>query len=112
MISNTKLYRNLAKWLLVAVFFVGCEDAGTTRQQLSGNESELPEELKGLKIYRVSTENGGAVRVAVLNGNVNSSTYKAGKTTQSTIVVNKSNGKLIEVREVLVENDSLLVCRK
>ena len=50
MISNTKLYRNLAKWLLVAVFFVGCEDAGTTRQQLSGNESELPEELKGLKI--------------------------------------------------------------
>ena len=103
---------NLLYTMLVAVFFVGCENAGTTRQQLSGNESELPEELKGIKIYRVATGNGGSVKVAILNGNINSTTYKQGKTKQSTIIVNKQNRKLIEVKEVLIENDSVLVCRK
>ena len=35
MISNTKLYRNLAKWLLVAVLFVGCkQDTGYTKRYI------------------------------------------------------------------------------
>ena len=110
--KNLKLRSHFLYTMLVAVLFVGCENAGTSRQQLSGNESELPEELRGLKIYRVATEGGGSVKVAILNGNVNSTTYQQGKVKNSTIIVNKQNGKLIEVKEILIENDSVLVCRK
>ena len=94
------------------LFFASCTESGVTSQSLTGNEDNLPNELKGLKVYWVSTGNGGGVNVAVLNGQVNSTTYQSGKTTQSVVIVNKQNGKLIEVSQILVENDSLIVCRK
>lgn len=106
--------KNIINLFTLAVLssFFSCTDPGDTVQKLTGNEEKLPNELKGLKVYYVSTGNGDGVKVAVLNGEVNSTTYKSGKTTQSVVIVNKQNGKLIEVRQVLVENDSVIVCRK
>jgi hypothetical protein len=93
---------------------VSCDDPGVTYNKLQGNEANLPDELKGLKVYAVSTGNGDYVKVAVLNGEVNSSTYMVGKTHQTTIVVRKDHydERQIEVKEILMENDSLMLIRK
>ena len=97
---------------LAIVGLTSCEDPGTTQLRLNGNESNLPDELKGLKIYSVATDEGDYVKVAILNNQINSTTYTVGKHTQSLILVNKQDGKLIEVSSVLMENDSLIICRK
>lgn len=98
--------------VLLCAVLTSCQDAGVTSKRLTGEEQNLPDELKGLKVYWVSTGNGRGVNVAILNGQINSTTYQVGKTKQSTIILNKQNGNLIEVRQILVENDSVIVCRK
>jgi hypothetical protein len=98
--------------MLAAVFLSSCENSGQTTQQLQGSENDLPEELKGLKVYRVSTGGISYVYVAVLDGKINSTNYQVGKTQQSTIIIDKSTGKQIEVSQILSENDSVIVCRK
>ena len=97
---------------MLSVIFTSCNDAGVTSKRLNGNEQNLPDELKGLKIYDVSTGGLTSVKVAVLDGKINSTTYQSGKLTESTVIVNRQNGKLIEVSQILVENDSVIVCRK
>lgn len=89
-----------------------CEDTGVTKEKLTGSEQNLPDELKGLKVYWVSTGGGNGVNVAILDDQINSTTYNVGKTKQSTIILNKQTGNFIEVKEVLIENDSVIVCRK
>lgn len=99
--------------VLLCVTLTSCqEDAGSAFKRLTGEEQNLPDELKGLKVYWVSTGKGGGVNVAILDGHINSTTYQVGKTIQSTIILNKQNGNLIEVSQILVENDSVIVCRK
>ena len=90
--------------------FTSCKERGVASKIVNGNEETLPDELKGLKIYTVSVGCGNYVKVAVLNDKINSTTY--GKHQQSTIIINKQSGNLIEVKEILMENDSLIVCRK
>ena len=51
-----------------------CADPGTHRVTLNGNESTLPDELKGLKVYNIATDNGSFVKVAVMNNQINSTT--------------------------------------
>jgi hypothetical protein len=77
-------------WLLYVIgiiILISCAGKGTTTEKLSGDEANLPEELKGLKVYKVSTGNGKYVNVAILNSTVNSFTYPVGKHTESTIMV-------------------------
>jgi len=102
----------IAVYAMFAAVFTSCDDAGVTSKRLNGDEQNLPDELKGLKIYSVSTGNLDYVKVAVLDGKINSTTYQVGKVQESTVIVNKQNGKLIEVSQILVENDSMIVCRK
>ncbi len=93
--------------------FASCnEDAGITTKRLNGDEQYLPEELKGLKIYSVALDQGGYVKVAVLDNKINSTTYRVRKADESVIILNRQTNKLIEVKEILVENDSIIVCRK
>lgn len=98
--------------LLASTVLVSCYAPGTTELKLNGDEPNLPEELKGLKVYTVSTNNGGYVRVGILDQKAVSTTYRSGKTLQSFILLNKQNGKMIEVKEVLSETDSIIVCKK
>lgn len=94
------------------IFATSCDNAGKSRVRLKGDEYDLPEELKGLKVYDVATGNGGEIKVAILDNKINSTTYPVGKYQSSTIILNKQNNKVIEVTSVLMENDSLIVCRK
>ena len=108
----------MKKFFLFAIMFwvllglSSCEDPGISRLSLTGIEESLPDDLKGLKIYQVSTGQGNYVNVAVLNNRVNSTTYQVGKTQESTIIVNQNTGKAIIVSEILVENDSIVVAKK
>ena len=94
------------------MMFISCSQPGTTEYRLTGNESNLPEELKGLRVYRVATGYGKFINVAVLNNNANSTTYKVGKHSQSTVIVNPQTSRTIEVKEIISETDSIIVCKK
>lgn len=98
--------------LIASILLTSCQDKGETSIYLSGNENTLPDELKGLKVYNVSTGSGSYVKVAILDGQVNSTTHKVGKVFESTIILNRQNGQTIEVSQVIMENDSLVICRK
>lgn len=101
--------------LLIALAFFGCSPAGTSELQLSGGENELPEELKGLKVYDVSTGNGGRVKVALLNNGVNSLRYKEGKHTEDviTLIDESCNCETkYHRRDILLENDSIIIIKK
>jgi hypothetical protein len=96
----------------IALLTISCEDKGLTRQTLTGDESTLPAELKGLKVYTVSTGSGNYVKVAVINNQAISTTYKSGKHQQSVILVNKGTPRTINVESVISENDSIIVIKK
>ena len=88
------------------------DEKGTTTTRLNGDEKTLPNELKGLKVYSVSLGGGNYVKVAVLNNNTNSTTYRDGTIDKTIIVVDKRNQKVINVEDIIMENDSLIICRK
>jgi len=96
----------------IALLTISCEDKGVTKQWLSGDESTLPQELKGLKVYTVSCGKGEYVRVGILNNQVISTTYQVGKTQQSIILVNKEVTRTINVESIISENDSIVVIKK
>lgn len=98
--------------LILALTLTSCEDKGVTRQPLTGDETNLPAELKGLKVYTVSIGEGSYVKVAVLNNQAISTTYSEGKHQQSVILVNKGTPRTINVESVISENDSIIVIKK
>jgi hypothetical protein len=98
--------------LILLLTLTSCEDKGLTRQTLTGDESTLPAELKGLKVYTVSTGEGNYVKVAVLNNQAISTTYQSGKHQQSVILVNKETERTINVESIISENDSIIVIKK
>ncbi len=98
--------------MLTSMLFTSCQEAGETSKTLSGTEQNLPAELKGLKVYWVSTGRGNGVNVAILNDKINSVTYSVGKSQQTTVILNSEKGNVITVKQILMENDSLIVCRK
>ena len=91
---------------------ISCQDKGVTRQTLTGDETNLPPELKGLKVYRVSCGEGEYVKVGILNNQVISTTYQDGKIQQSVILVNKEVARTINVESIISENDSIIVIKK
>jgi hypothetical protein len=98
--------------LLLSLLTISCEDKGVTSLKLSGNEPTLPAELKGLKVYRVSCGDNEYVKVGILNNQVVSTTYQAGKVQQSVILVNKEVARTINVESIISENDSIIVIKK
>ena len=97
---------------LLLTLVISCQDPGVSRRSLSGAEEALPEELKGLKVYDVSTGNGGWISVAVLDNQIVSNTYRSGKSTRSLIIVNGEKSRTIEAESIISENDSIVVIKK
>jgi hypothetical protein len=104
--------KKILTFLILLLTLTSCEDKGVTRQTLTGDETNLPAELKGLKVYRVSCGEGEYVRVAVLNNQAVSTTYQDGKIQQSVILVNKETARTINVESIISENDSIIVIKK
>lgn len=95
--------------LVLVIVFTSCSDPGVTSKRLDGNEMNLPDELKGLKVYSVSVGGGDYVKVAILNDQINSLNYPHQKTT---LILNKEANSIIEVKGILMENDSIIIFRK
>ena len=104
--------KKILTFLFCIALLTSCEDKGVTKQCLSGDESTLPQELKGLKVYRVSCGEGEYVKVGILNNQVVSTTYQTGKVQQSVILVNKEVARTINVESIISENDSIIVIKK
>jgi hypothetical protein len=99
--------------VLIGLTMFSCDDPGVAYSRLNGDEQNLPEELRGLKVYSVSLGEGNFIKVAVL-GNQTSSTYQVGKVQETTVVVNKDhfNERVIVAKEIIMENDSLILIHK
>lgn len=103
----------IVAYVMSVIIFTSCDDVGVTTKKLNGDEQNLPAELKGLKIYSVSTGDGSYVKVGVLDGKINSTNYQEGEDIQeSVVIINKKDCSLIQVSQILFENDSLIICRK
>jgi hypothetical protein len=94
--------------VLSLLLVVSCVRPGTT--QLIINENNLPEELKGLKIYRVSLVNGEYVNIALINNQVNSTNYTVDKRINSTILMGSYALKKAFIEEL--GNDSIIIRKK
>ena len=104
--------KTLFLFLFVSLFLSSCDDAGVTHTTLDGTERDLPDELKGLKLYEVSTSGGDYVKVAILDSMVNSLTYRVRKHNETTIIVN-GLAKSREIHgEIISETDSIIVIHK
>lgn len=89
-----------------------CEDPGVTTKELNGYEDQLPFELRGLKVYTVSTGEGSYVKVAILNDQINSLSYSVGKSQATTIIVNNGSRERIIKGTIISETDSIIVIKK
>lgn len=92
--------------ILFLSVLISCQPAGTSFKLLDGNESNLPDDLKGLKVYRVYyNESGDNVLVAVRHTKVNSITYSSGKFKNTVLMVDSTSN-------ILYENDSIIIIKK
>lgn len=95
---------------------LGCEDPGVTRNHpITGiNAENLPDELKGLKVYSVCLGDGEWIQVATLNGQINSGTYPKGKVQETTVVINPNctSERVIYAQEIISETEDIIVIRK
>lgn len=101
--------------LLLLVTITSCVEKGVTTQKLTGDEQNLPDELKGLKIYSVSTGGGDWIKVAVLNNQINALSYSEGKYSEHVIIVENKDSydeRIIEVEEIISETDDIIVIKK
>lgn len=104
--------------IAIGVALGGCGKGftvGETYQTLKGNEENLPDELKGLRVYSVNTStSGGFVKVAILDDKINSVTSPHGKIQVTTIIIDKSGSKnrTIICDEIISETEDVVVVRK
>ena len=101
--------------MLISFIMVSCLEKGEVMQTLTGGEETLPDELKGLKVYRVGTGDGEIISVAVLNGQTVGTRYKSGKNDAYVAIVNDEVTQTqtqIFAKEIISENDSIIVLRK
>jgi len=105
--------KNILSLFLLSLIFVSCEDPGVTRMKVRGDESGLPENLKGLKIYSVS-DGDGYVKVAVFQGQVVGTNYQSGKYRHNSVNVYEENvtTRTFLPEDIIIENDSIVVIRK
>lgn len=109
-------FKKLSLIPLLLLFFT-CSDPGTTETLLDGETLQnLPENLKGLKVYNVSLGEGSSIMVAVLEGKMNSIQYKSGKFSKDVIILedswDSSEKREIPVKKIVMENDSIIVAEK
>jgi hypothetical protein len=102
---------------IVLSLLLSCKNPETTKLLMDGkNNPNLPEELKGLKVYKVYLNSGNPIKVAVLNGQIKSVSETSGKVLRQTMVLTKEESKdcvyMIPIQDILLENDTIITARK
>lgn len=96
--------------IALLIFFNACTP-GETRIKLTGNERDLPSELKGLKVYQVDTGDGTAIYVAILDDQILSTSRHAGRQSQNLVNI-KERTYTYKSSDIISENDSIVVIKK
>lgn len=110
---NNKL-KNMKKIILALAFVTLLSSCESHYKEHRVKDEGLPEELKGLKIHSVPYYLGDSeytLTVATLNNEVNSVSYKSGKTYKTVIMINNKE-RVIHAKEIISETDSILVIKK
>lgn len=101
--------------IMIVFAFSSCEDAGVSHLRLTNGNENLPAALKNLKVYSVSLGGGDWVKVALIDGQPNSTTYVKGKAIETVIIINNNDNKsvrMINAKQIISENDSIIVIKK
>ena len=98
--------------IALLIFFNACTP-GETTNSLNGDESALPAELKGLKVYFVRISHGDGVYVAVKDNKILSTT-STDKIAETVVNINDETSEIRNYRssDILLENDSIVVIKK
>ena len=103
--KNFKTMQGIFAVTLLSFGLVSCDPAGTSKIKVTGNENELPQELKGLKVYSVSCGEGDYIKVAILNSKVVGTSYK-----EDIAIIQQDS--VIPNEQVIFENDTIKIVRK
>lgn len=98
---------------LLFVICVLCEPAGVSTV-IEMDVKYLPEHLKDMKVYTVSIGDGQYVYVAEMNSTINS-VCTTGKGSKATLILDKGfsmSQREIEIKSVILENDTMIIARK
>lgn len=96
---------------IAVAILMSCDDPGTTVLLLNGTEKALPDELKGLRVYKVAIDSCDTyINVAVMTG---STAIGAPRGVESVVVDNGWDApRSIKVSEIIFENDTMIMARK
>ena len=100
---------------LAMALFVSCfpsHEQGDSMILLNGNEAGLPDDLKGIKFYRVYHSVSDYMDIALKDGSVAACSYRNGKSNKNISIIYNNQNRLINVSEIISENDSIIVCKK
>jgi len=100
-----KFFRIIFLVIFAVVLLSGCYSKGHSELVINGSESSLPDEIKGLNIYKVKIDQMEPATVAILNGVITT----GGRRTGVTIVLPYDT---IKANTVLYETDGILIIRK
>jgi len=90
---------------ILLLSLISCNDSGVSKIPLSGNEENVPEEIKGIKVFKVALSDGDFIKVVVLENDLDKS-ISTKSSNKNTILIAKKKYKIIS------ENDSILVLKK
>lgn len=90
-----------------------CTESKTDVTQMKVKDEDLPNELRGIKFYRIYTENGASFVLATQQSSVTE--YGSNGLSRATVAVVRvdttSSTRVIEIKEIISENDSVIVCK-
>lgn len=102
----------MRKILCMTVLLLGIISCtpGDTKKIIDGTEAGLPPELRGLRIYTVNTGTLSNIKVGLIDSHLRGIEYVANKKSEYIVIV-CPDGRVIEAKEIITENDSVMVIR-
>lgn len=93
--------------LLALLLAAACSNPRETSVENEELQSNLPQELKGLKVYTVYLKDGNYIKIAVLNNNIVATDQQNGEVRNQNAIINQT-----DLNKVIFENDSIMIIRK
>ena len=103
--------------LVVLIVSFGCDEPGVSKRIIGPQNENLPPELKGLVISKVSVGNGTYIYVGTLNDEAIATRVTAGKTVTNFTLLTKAQDKNSKVRylegyKIIFEDSTTVVLKK
>lgn len=103
-------YMKIIIVMICSTFLFSCAEKGESTEKLDGTELNLPPELKGLKVYRVSLGNANYIYVGTI-GNTVSTEWRSGTSGYNSVTV-PTTTEPPSLGQTVYENDSIIIIKK